>query len=257
MVHVMAQQRDKLATFMPKPFSQPDRQRLPLPHLAVGPVGRARTCSTTRPTRGASACRSSPTSSSAACSTMPSAASAIVAPTVNSYKRIGVGAPTSGATWSPAYAAWGGNNRTQMIRVPGGPRFEHRVGRRLGQPVPGGRRDPRRRASTASSASSIPASGNTANLYTTPGSRRSTKRASSRFRPTCSRRASTCARDEVLRDWFGAHGHRALLDYIVQTKVDEFNAYHARRLAVGGRPLPDGVLGDAGRPARSRPGVPS
>jgi len=41
-------------------------------------------------------------------------------------QRIGVGAPDSGATWSPAYAAWGGNNRTQMIRVPGGPRIEHR-----------------------------------------------------------------------------------------------------------------------------------
>ena len=42
----------------------------------------------------------------------------VTASTVNSYKRLIVGAPTSGATWSPAYIAYGGNNRTQMIRTP-------------------------------------------------------------------------------------------------------------------------------------------
>ena len=35
---------------------------------------------------------------------------AILCPIVNSYKRMGVGAPASGATWAPAYAAYGGNN---------------------------------------------------------------------------------------------------------------------------------------------------
>ncbi|MGH2595626.1 MAG: type III glutamate--ammonia ligase, partial [Actinomycetota bacterium] len=47
--------------------------------------------------------------------------------TVNSYKRLIVGAPTSGATWSPVYVTYGGNNRTQMIRVPAGGRFEDRT----------------------------------------------------------------------------------------------------------------------------------
>ena len=51
----------------------------------------------------------------------------ITASTVNSYKRLIVGAPTSGATWSPVYVTYGGNNRTQMIRVPAGGRFEDRT----------------------------------------------------------------------------------------------------------------------------------
>ena len=46
---------------------------------------------------------------------------------MNSFKRIGVGPPDSGATWAPSYVAYGGNNRTQMIRVPDGGRIEVRV----------------------------------------------------------------------------------------------------------------------------------
>ncbi|TCP43904.1 gamma-glutamylmethylamide synthetase [Tamaricihabitans halophyticus] len=52
--------------------------------------------------------------------------SAVICPTVNSYKRIGVGPPTSGSTWAPAYVAYGGNNRTLMLRIPEGGRVEHR-----------------------------------------------------------------------------------------------------------------------------------
>jgi glutamine synthetase len=52
---------------------------------------------------------------------------AITAPTVNSYKRLVVGAPTSGATWAPAYVSYGYNNRTQMLRVPAGGRIEDRT----------------------------------------------------------------------------------------------------------------------------------
>ena len=47
---------------------------------------------------------------------------AVTAPTVNSYKRLTTtaGTPTSGATWSPIFITYGANNRTQMLRVPGG-----------------------------------------------------------------------------------------------------------------------------------------
>ncbi len=54
------------------------------------------------------------------------AMSSLVCPTVNSYKRIGVGAPTSGATWAPGYVSYGGNNRTVMLRVPEGGQIENR-----------------------------------------------------------------------------------------------------------------------------------
>jgi glutamine synthetase len=54
------------------------------------------------------------------------ALAAITNPIVNSYKRLIVGAPRSGATWAPVYITYGANNRTQMIRIPGGGRFETR-----------------------------------------------------------------------------------------------------------------------------------
>jgi glutamine synthetase len=52
---------------------------------------------------------------------------AVTAPTVNSYKRLIVGAPTSGATWAPAYISYGYNNRTQMLRIPTAGRIEDRT----------------------------------------------------------------------------------------------------------------------------------
>jgi glutamine synthetase len=55
------------------------------------------------------------------------ALSALVAPIVNSYKRLVRGAPRSGATWAPVYISYGASNRTQMIRVPATGRFEIRV----------------------------------------------------------------------------------------------------------------------------------
>jgi glutamine synthetase len=55
------------------------------------------------------------------------ALAAVVAPTVNSYKRLVRGAPRSGATWAPIYITYGGSNRTQMIRTPGAGRIECRA----------------------------------------------------------------------------------------------------------------------------------
>ena len=55
------------------------------------------------------------------------ALAAILNPTVNSYKRINAPRTLSGATWSPNTVTWTGNNRTHMIRVPEGDRFELRL----------------------------------------------------------------------------------------------------------------------------------
>ena len=38
-----------------------------------------------------------------------------------------IGAPTSGATWAPAYISYGYNNRTQMLRIPDAGRIEDRT----------------------------------------------------------------------------------------------------------------------------------
>jgi glutamine synthetase len=55
------------------------------------------------------------------------ALAAILNPTVNSYKRINAPRTVSGATWAPNSVTWTGNNRTHMIRVPEGDRFELRL----------------------------------------------------------------------------------------------------------------------------------
>jgi glutamine synthetase len=52
---------------------------------------------------------------------------AITNPTVNSFKRINAPVTLSGATWSPNSVTFTGNNRTHMIRVPEGGRFEFRL----------------------------------------------------------------------------------------------------------------------------------
>ncbi len=52
---------------------------------------------------------------------------AITNPTVNSFKRINAPVTLSGATWSPNSVTYTGNNRTHMIRVPEGGRFEFRL----------------------------------------------------------------------------------------------------------------------------------
>jgi glutamine synthetase len=54
------------------------------------------------------------------------ALTAIAAPSINSYKRLVVGRALSGATWAPAYIAYGDNNRTSMVRIPYG-RLELRL----------------------------------------------------------------------------------------------------------------------------------
>lgn len=55
------------------------------------------------------------------------ALAAVTNPLVNSYKRLIRGAPRSGATWAPVYVTYGGNNRTQMLRIPAPGRVENRI----------------------------------------------------------------------------------------------------------------------------------
>jgi glutamine synthetase len=53
---------------------------------------------------------------------------AVAAPLVNSYKRLVLKGSMSGFTWAPVYICYGGNNRTNMLRIPmGGGRVECRM----------------------------------------------------------------------------------------------------------------------------------
>lgn len=42
----------------------------------------------------------------------------VIAPTVNSYKRLVQQGAMSGSTWAPVYCCYGNNNRTNMLRIP-------------------------------------------------------------------------------------------------------------------------------------------
>ncbi len=53
---------------------------------------------------------------------------AVVAPTVNSYKRLIPRGSQAGFTWAPIFVCYGGNNRTNTLRIPlGGGRVEMRL----------------------------------------------------------------------------------------------------------------------------------
>eukprot|EP00271_Cylindrocystis_brebissonii_P007114 TRINITY_DN2027_c0_g2_i1.p1 TRINITY_DN2027_c0_g2~~TRINITY_DN2027_c0_g2_i1.p1 ORF type:complete len:438 (+),score=73.42 TRINITY_DN2027_c0_g2_i1:264-1577(+) len=52
---------------------------------------------------------------------------AMTNPTVNSYKRIDGSTTSSGSSWAPCSISYTGNNRTHMLRIPEGDRFEFRL----------------------------------------------------------------------------------------------------------------------------------
>ncbi|MFM7314579.1 MAG: type III glutamate--ammonia ligase [Cyanobium sp.] len=52
---------------------------------------------------------------------------ALTNPVASSYRRLGRSVTTSGATWSPAWISYGGNNRTHMVRIPDDQRLEIRL----------------------------------------------------------------------------------------------------------------------------------
>jgi glutamine synthetase len=126
MVEAMAQERGMIATFMPKPFAHLTGNGCHL-HMSLWKDGvnlfEADPADDPRGL-GLSALGYQFVGGLKA---HAKAYIAVTAPTVTSYKRLVVGAPTSGATWAPAYVSYGYNNRTQMLRIPGPGRIEDRT----------------------------------------------------------------------------------------------------------------------------------
>ena len=104
---------------------QPHRQRRAFPHLA-GQRQARRTCSRTTADKRGLALSTMAYQFLGGVLAHARALAAVCAPTVNSYKRLVVGRALSGATWAPAYVAYGDNNRTACVRIPGG-RLELRL----------------------------------------------------------------------------------------------------------------------------------
>ena len=126
MVESLAQERGLLATFMPKPFANLTGNGCHF-HFSLWRDGEnVFECDPADDPRGLGL---SPLAYNfiGGLKAHAKAYIALTAPTVNSYKRLVVGAPNSGATWAPAYISYGYNNRTQMLRIPDAGRIEDRT----------------------------------------------------------------------------------------------------------------------------------
>jgi glutamine synthetase len=149
---------------------------------------------------------------------------ALTAPTVNSYKRLVVGAPTSGATWAPAYVSYGYNNRTQMLRIPAPGRIEDRTVDGSCNPY---------LAATAMLAAGLdgiereldPGEPNSANLYEMRADER-TAQGIELLPANLLDATRELERNEVLRAALGKTRDGDYLDYFVKVKRREWQAAH-------------------------------
>lgn len=148
------------------------------------------------------------------------ALAAVTNPLVNSYKRLKRGAPRSGATWAPVYITYGGSNRTQMIRIPGPGRIEHRAADGAANPYLSAA------ALLAAGLDGIanqlePGPRNDDNLYEVPETE--LQQRSIGFLPTTlSEAIAALEQDAVVREALGEE----YVDYYVRVKRDEWRQYH-------------------------------
>lgn len=221
MIHMLAHDAGMVATFMPKPFSAVTGNGMhfhqslwtladePVFADDADPMGLSRTA---YHYLGGLLQHSS-------------AASAVICPTVNSYKRIGVAPPTSGSTWAPAYVAYGGNNRSVMLRIPEGGRIEHRGVDGSANPY-------------LASAALLAAGLDGIDRETDPGSRIDENlfqsppeeiraRGIRRLPRTLDRAVEELVTDDVLRAALGKIPGGDFVDYYAAIKQQEFDEYHA------------------------------
>ena len=124
LVKTMAEQHGMRATFMPKPFSRLTGNGC---HIHVSLWDRERSVNLFHDRVDELGLSSLGYEFLGGVLHSAEALSAIVTPTVNSYRRIHARGTSSGATWSPNTISYAGNNRTHMIRIPDGGRFELRL----------------------------------------------------------------------------------------------------------------------------------
>ena len=126
MARTLAERHGLRATFMPKPFAQLTGSGSHA-HMSLWDAATGKCVSGGG---DASMHGLSPTSLFFLAGVLSNAPAllALTNPTVNSYKRLNARGTASGATWSPTAATWAGNNRSALVRVPGGAtRMELRV----------------------------------------------------------------------------------------------------------------------------------
>ena len=146
---------------------------------------------------------------------------AVIAPTVNSYKRLVAQGSMSGFTWAPVFICYGNNNRTNMLRIPSpGGRVECRAADSAANPYLGGA------MILAAGLEGIregldPGPANLVNAYTlTPG--QLAERGITMLPRTLGEAIEAFADDPLSRSVFGD----AMFDSFVAYKREEWESYH-------------------------------
>lgn len=148
------------------------------------------------------------------------AITAVTNPLVNSYKRLVRRPPRSGASWAPVYVTYGGNNRTQMIRIPAPGRIENRLGDGAANPY---------LAATVLLAAGLdgvenqidPGEQNVDNLYEVSDDELQ-RRGIHSLPSTLSDAADALEADDVIKNALGSE----YADYYIQVKREEWRDYH-------------------------------
>jgi glutamine synthetase len=224
MVHSLAQEQGMLATFMPKPFADRTGTGMHL-HLSLWNAGATQALFHDDGDERKLGLSELAYRFIGGVLDHAPGLTAVTCPTVNSYKRVSAAAPLSGAAWAPGYVTYGGNNRTQMIRVPDAGRIEVRAVDGLANPY---------LALTALLAAGLdgidrgldPGEPNRENLFDLAVGE-VTSRGIRQLPPTLAHAADELAADGVLREAFGKVPGGEYVDYYASVKRAEFAEYHA------------------------------
>jgi glutamine synthetase len=224
MVHAMAQERGLLATFMAKPFGHLTGNGGHF-HMSLWDAdGETDLFSDPDDPNGLGLSKLG-YQFTAGLKKHAAAYIAVTAPTVNSYKRLttSTGGPLSGATWAPVFITHGANNRTQMLRLPGGHVEDRTVDGSCNPYL----------AATVVLAAGLdgieheldPGPHNDDNLYEL--SQDDLRRRGIEMLPANLLDATrNLEQDDVIRKALGHTGTEDYLDYFVKTKQEEWKAYH-------------------------------
>ncbi|MDX1916077.1 MAG: type III glutamate--ammonia ligase [Methylophilus sp.] len=120
----IANQMGMICSFMPKPFSNRPGNGMHM-HMSIGDATNSNIFMDKTDKNGLGLSKLAYHFLAGILEHAPALA-AVCAPSVNSYKRLVVGRSLSGATWAPAYIAYGDNNRSTLVRIPYG-RLELRL----------------------------------------------------------------------------------------------------------------------------------
>jgi glutamine synthetase len=223
MVHTLAERHGLRATFMPKPFQNQTGNGCHL-HMSLWDAGTDTPLFEDGDDRRGLGLSELAYQFIGGLLEHAGAYIAVTAPTVNSYKRLVMREPASGATWAPVYITYGGNNRTQMIRIPAPGRFEDRTVDGSCNPY---------LAATVVLAAGLdgvergldPGEPNHDNLYEVPASELS-RRGIEVLPQNLLDATRNLARDTVLREALGRVVDEDYVDYYVRVKQREWREYH-------------------------------